>query len=467
VGLERLFDPRSIAVVGASRNPRKAGNIVLRNLLEGSRARIYPVNPKAEEILGLKAYPDLASVPERVDLVISVVPAAPSVEVVRQAGELGIPFAVVLAGGFRETGPEGARLEEELRRIARRTGIRIVGPNCVGIYVPRTGLNTIFIPREKAGYPPGGRIAFVTQSGAMGVLLMDRASREGWGFSAFVNLGNRVDITEVEVLEYLAGDEETRSIALYLESMADVASLRDLAPRIVGEKPLLLLKGGRTSAGNRAAASHTGAMATNVGIARGFSRQMGIHWVEDEMEMLLGAQVLASQRPLEGDRIGIVTSAGGAGVVASDLLEAAGFSVPELSAETQERLREVLVPFASPRNPVDMTAEATDEQYDRVIGILQESGDVDGLLVFALPQTAFITEALEGVIKRWHEEGPKPTVFVTIGGDYSASMKRRLRAAGVPVLDDIASGVAALRLLRERHAFLSKVKRSRAYSGAK
>ncbi|HIE08370.1 MAG TPA: hypothetical protein EYP65_00805 [Armatimonadetes bacterium] len=334
--LDLLFKPRGVAVVGASRSPEKVGHAVVKNLLDGGRGRIkvYPVNPKAEEILGLRCYPSVLEVEGEVDLAVVVVPAPAVPSVIEECGERGIRFAIVISAGFKEAGPEGAERERQLKEVAKRAGVRIVGPNCLGILTPTYGLNASFAPFM----PPPGNIALISQSGALLDALLDWSLNERIGFSKVVSFGNRADLDESDFVAYLGDDEETRVILCYLESIEDGRKFVEVASEAARKKPILVIKAGVSERGARAASSHTGSLAGSAAAYQAAFKQAGVIQAGSVEELFSLAEAFSRQPPPKGRRIAVVTNAGGPGVLATDAAEREGLEMAQFEPETIRRL---------------------------------------------------------------------------------------------------------------------------------
>lgn len=383
--LAPFFSPNGIAVIGASRDPDKLGYAVMRNLTQaggGYRGPIYPVNPRAAEVMGLRCYPDISAVPDPVELAVLIIPPALAPRIIEGCGQRGIKAAVVITGGFREVGPAGAQLEETMVENARRYGMRIMGPNCIGVVDTATPINTTIVP----GMPPAGHIAFVSQSGALCGSIIDWTIGNRIGFSRLLSIGNEADIHETDLLPFLAADDNSRVIALYLEDVkggpAFVAALRDAAAR----KPVLVLKTGRTDSGRVATASHTGALAGVHAAFRAACKQTGVVEVEREQALFSGAVALAYQPLPTGNRIAIVTNAGGPAAVAADAFEAAGLRLARTSPATQTALRGFLHPDAQLGGPVDMLGGADAAQFQSAVAAVLADPAVDGVLAMLVPQ---------------------------------------------------------------------------------
>jgi acetyl coenzyme A synthetase (ADP forming)-like protein len=383
--LQPFFTPRGVAVIGASRDPSKLSYGVMRNLLDpvhGYPGPVYPVNPRAADILGLPCYPDISAVPDPVELAVLLVPAATVPSTVEACGRRGLKAAVVISGGFREIGPEGAAREREMVEIARRYGMRIMGPNGIGVIDTYTPLNTTFVK----GMPQRGHIAFLSQSGALCGGIIDWALARGLGFSRFLSVGNEADVNETDVIPFLAADDISRVIALYLEDVKGgpdfVAALRAAAQR----KPVLAIKTGRTAGGQAATASHTGALAGVHAAFRAACKQTGVIEVESIRELFDGALALAYQPLPAGGRIAILTNAGGPAALAADALESAGLKLARTGPETQAALRGCLHAEAQVAGPVDMLGGADHGDYRRALDAVLADPANDGVLAILVPQ---------------------------------------------------------------------------------
>jgi acetyl coenzyme A synthetase (ADP forming)-like protein len=379
-----MFFPRSIAVIGASNNPAAIGGRLFHNILtQGFTGPLYPVNPKSRVVNSVRAYPSVLDVPDDVDLAFVVVPQAIVIDVVKECVEKGVRGVVIISAGFSEVGPEGARAEAELLKIARDSGMRMVGPNCMGLLNTASSvrLNGTFAPV----YPPAGNVAMSSQSGALGISILDYATQNNIGISQFVSVGNKADVSANDLLLAWEDDPETDVITLYLESFGNPTRFSRLARRIGRKKPIIAVKSGRSAAGSRAASSHTGALASSDVAVDALFHQAGVIRVDTIEELFGAANLLASQPIPAGRRVGIVTNAGGPGILAADALEANGLELPELSGELQEAMQVYLPNEAATRNPVDLIASGGPAQFRAVTALLLESGEVDSVMVIYVP----------------------------------------------------------------------------------
>jgi acetate---CoA ligase (ADP-forming) len=383
--LKLFFEPRGVAVIGASRQRGTIGGEILHNLLSyGFKGPVYPVNPSATEIEGVPAFASIEDVPGPVDLAVIVVPAAAVVEVASACARKGVKALVVISAGFSETGAEGKARQAELVAVCRGAGMRLIGPNCMGIANtnPDVLLDATFAP----GVPPRGRVGFSSQSGALGLAIMEFASSLGLGISTFVSVGNKADISGNDLLRYWESDDDTDVILLYLESFGNPKKFSEIARRVGRSKPIAVVKSGRSAAGARATSSHTGALiaASDVTVDALF-RQAGVVRTDTLAELFDVASLLANQPLPRGSRVGIITNAGGPAILCADACEARGLEVPVLSDDSQARLREFLPAGASVGNPVDMIASAPAEHYRRAIEIAGIDENVDSLVVIFTP----------------------------------------------------------------------------------
>ncbi len=394
-----VLSPRSIAVVGASRQPGSLGQLVFQNIMEGGfTGVVYPVNPKADAIMAVKAYPSILDVPGEVDLAIIIVPTQFVARVADECGQKGVRAIIVITDGFRERGLEGAAREEELRDVALGHGMRLVGPNCMGIINtdPEVRLNASF----SRIYPPRGNIAFLSQSGAMGLVILEYASDLNMGISGFVSVGNRADISSNDLLQYWEDDPATRVILLYLESFGNPRKFIRIAKRVSARKPIVVVKGGTTLVGSRAASSHTGALATPEVVSDALFRQAGIIRVDSIQELFDVATLLSNQPLPEGKRLFIVTNGGGPGILAADASAQQGLTLPELSPETASKLKPTIKRDITIGNPLDLTGSVTPQEFEGSLRVLAEDDNVDAVLAVFVPAAVVDSTLVEEAIRR-------------------------------------------------------------------
>jgi len=433
--LHAIFSPKSVAVIGASNRVGTVGHDLFHNiLLSGYCGTLYPVNPKAPSIAGVHAYTNVGEIPDEIDLALIMVPSTAVPGVLEECGQKGVRGAVIVTAGFKEIGPEGAALERRAAEIARQHEIALVGPNCLGVI--NTDADVLLNASFARCMPKHGNIAFLSQSGALCAGILDYARGRNIGFSKFISVGNKADVTELDLLRYLAADDSTDVILMYLETLVDGRALIELAREITGElarrKPILAVKSGRTTQGAAAARSHTGALAGSDAVYDAIFAQAGILRV-DTVEELFDFAVGFSRQPLpKGNRFAIVTNAGGPGVMATDAAIRHGLELAKLRPETLESLKAKLPPTANFSNPVDVIGDATCDRYTAALEAVLGDPNVDGLVVLLTPQSMTDIEAIAGTIGEIAPSSKKPVLASFLGHvDVSAGV-RILEAHGVP-----------------------------------
>jgi acetate---CoA ligase (ADP-forming) len=448
--LDAILRPRSIAVVGASRSPHTIGHQILANLLEhGYGGTVYPVNPFAAAVHSIRAYPRVTEIPEAPDLAVLAVPKDRVLAAVEECGQAGVRGLVVITAGFREVGSEGAAREEELMQIVRAHGMRMVGPNCMGVLNtgPGFSMNATFAPCM----PPRGHAAFVSQSGALGLSVLDYAREYGIGISQFVSVGNKPDISGNDLLAYWENDDEVRVILMYVENFGNPRNFLDLASRITRSKPIIALKSGRSGVGARAAASHTGALAASDATVDALLAQAGVLRAAS-MEELFDMAMAFGEQPLPRSRRTVVlTNSGGPGILVADALEAQGLEVVELAPATVEQLHPLFPEEASIRNPLDMIASATPAHYRGALTGLLADENVDAAVAIFVPPLGIRQEDVaEAIVEAARGCPEKPVLAVLMGREGLPQGRQELHAAGIPAYIFPESAARAL-LALNRH----------------
>jgi acetate---CoA ligase (ADP-forming) len=431
--LDAFFNPKSIALVGASTKPHTVGNDLLRNLLFTEfNGSVYPVNPKAQAVLGVHAYPTIKNLPGPVDLAVVVVPAAAVLDVVRQAADTGVKAMVLLSAGFKESGGDGVALEQRLREAVREAGIPLIGPNCLGIINtdPAVRLNATFARKM----PQAGNLAFISQSGALCTSVLDYAEERRMGFSKFVSFGNKADVNEIDLLSYLAEDDKTHVIAMYLEDITNGRAFIETARKIFWEtgKPMLGLKSGRSPEGAKAVSSHTGSLAGSDSVYDAVLIQSGVQRVDTIAELFDYAALYTTQPMPKGNRLAIVTNAGGPGIMATDAAVRAGLKIAPLSDQTKDKLKAGLPASASLRNPVDVIGDARADRYAVAVRTVLEDPNVDMGLVILTPQSMTDIEGTARIIPNATKDLDKPVVCSFMGAKDVTAGVEILRTEGVP-----------------------------------
>ena len=427
--LEALFNPASIAVIGASQDPKKVGYAVLDNLKKYDfRGGLYPVNPAGGEILGLKAYPKLADIGKGIDLAIIAIPARFVPDALKECADAGISSAVVLSAGFKEAGREGTLLEEQLKTISKERQIRILGPNCLGLINTANSMNATFA----ADMLPKGKIALFSQSGAMGIAIMDWAIGNEIGFSKFISLGNKADLSELDFIEYFMNDPDTSLILGYLEDVVDGKRFMEVAQKATRAKPVILLKSGGTEAGARAASSHTGALAgSDVAFDAAF-KQTGVMRAQGVQDLFDTAQAFAEGKIPAGNGLLVITNAGGPGIIAADAAERLGVELPHMTKESIEAMAKKLPPNATVFNPVDVIGDATSARYAAVLEQAVKDPNVDGILVILTPQAMTDMETTADVVIETSKKTSKPIITSFMGEARVRSAIRKLKDSSIP-----------------------------------
>ncbi|KKN38452.1 hypothetical protein LCGC14_0753290 [marine sediment metagenome] len=411
--LNRLLEPKSIAVIGAAREEGKVGHVILDNLIEaGFKGDIYPINPKADEIHGLKTYPSVSAVKGDIDLVIIVTPAKTVETLIEEGGKKGVKNIVVISAGFKEIGIEGARLERQIVKTAKKHGIRLLGPNCLGVINAHIGLNASF---TRVG-PLKGNIAFISQSGALQTAVLDMSRDLGLGFSKFISLGNKADLDEVDFIQALAADKKTSVICLYLEGVSDGSKFLRVASKIALKKPIIALKAGRTAAGAKAVSSHTGTLAGSEKAYIAAFAQSGVINAASLEQLFSFAKVLSKQRTPRGNKLGIVTNAGGPAILASDFAAKAVLRIESLSGSTINNLAKFLPSAANLYNPVDLLGDAKADRYEKALKIVFSDENVDSVLVILTPQAMTEIDKTAQIVAKAAKNSKKPIVCAFMGG---------------------------------------------------
>lgn len=429
--LAAVFEPRRVAVIGASERPGSVGRSVMENLLAGDHRRtVYPVNAQRPRILDREAYNDVRALPEPVDLAVIATPAATVPTVIQQCAEAGVSAAIILSAGFREIGEAGVKLEQQTRDAAHAGRMRLIGPNCLGVMRPPTGLNATFAD----GIAETGNVAFISQSGALGTAILDWSRREKVGLSAFVSVGSMLDVGWGDLIDYFGDDPHTRSIAIYMESVDEARAFLSAAREVALSKPIVLLKAGRTDAAARAASSHTGALTGSDAVLDAACRRIGALRVRDIEELFLMVEVLSKQPRPRGPRLSILTNAGGPGVLATDALLDSGGTLAELSDDTRAALDAHLPPHWSRGNPIDVLGDADAARYEQAARLVTTDPNADGLLVVFTPQAMSAPTATAEAIGRAGQRAGKPVLASWMGGASVEAGRAALTEAGIPAL---------------------------------
>lgn len=430
--LSSFFSPKSVALIGASDEIGSVGRILMENLLNDTfQGTVYPVNPKHETVLGQRSYPKIISVPESVDLAIIATPASLVPSVVQECADVGVKSVVIISAGFKEVGAEGNALEEEILRIARSNGMRIIGPNCLGVMYPKSGLNATFA----TSMAKPGNIAFISQSGAMCTAILDWSLQNNVGFSSFVSVGSMLDVNWGDLLLYLGNDPYTKSIIIYMESIGNARTFLSAAREVALSKPIIVIKAGRTDAAAQAAASHTGTLTGSDDVLHAAFKRCGVMRVDSISDLFDMADILAKQPRPKGNRLSIITNAGGPGVLATDALTSHGGELAKLSESSLAELDAVLPEHWSHSNPIDILGDAQPETYKKTLEIVSADPNSDGLLVILSPQSMTDPTKTADYLKHYAKKTGKPILASWMGGLNVAAGKMALSQSGIPVFE--------------------------------
>lgn len=441
VNLRAIFYPKNVAVIGASRERGKIGNNIVENLLKGGfRGQIYPVNPSGEQILGLKSYASVSEIPDKVDLAVIAVPAKITSQVMKECVSKGVCGVVIISAGFGETGYEGKKLEEEVLKIAREGGIRVIGPNCQGVINMSANLFAWFgaTPKRK------GNVAFITQSGALGGGLISWANEEKIGlFNIVVSLGNKCDVDESDLLQYFANDVNVKSVMIYMEGIKNGRKFFETAKEVSQVKPIVALKAGRSPVGVKAVASHTGSLTTSDEIFDAVFKQCGIIRAYSVEEMVEYSLALSAGSYTYGKNVTIITNAGGPGVIAADLCQEMGLNLSPFPSSVSVKLGEALPPQSSIENPIDITGDPRPERFKAALEAVLEDNCADGVILIIIGPLKG-GEEVGKIIQNAKKTYRKPIVVCWLSREFAGNAPKKLWAKGIPVFKTPESAVRAM-----------------------
>jgi acetyltransferase len=461
--LGNFFKPSSVAVIGASATKGKVGNIILQNILYGSKSnaeenivggfkgQIFPINPQADEISGLRAYKSITQVPSNVDMAVICIPPGGVKEAIEDCGKKGVKSAVIITAGFSETGQDGGKVESEILELAERYNIRIIGPNCLGVISTYSSLNASFGDAA----PKPGPISFASQSGALCTSVIQYSFEEFLGFSNFVSVGNKSDVDDADLIEYFHNDPNTKCIMLYIESLKNARKFFETARKVVREIPIVAFKSGYTEEGAKATSSHTGSIAGSEAAYEAAFRQSGVFRARTLSQLFDASRALAYMPVPKGENIAILTNAGGPGVLAADTAYSLGMKLAELSEDTMEQLNKICPPNWSHRNPVDIIGDATANRYDDALKILMNAKEIDGIILLLSPTAKAHALNLAYRIVDEFEAVRKP-ITVSFVGMVHQDSENYLDSQGIPEIEYPERAVFAMYALINRLRFLKK-----------
>ncbi len=445
--LNPMLQPKSVAIIGASANPDKVGHVIMQNYLNvGYSGRLYPVNIKAEgKILGYKAYKSVLDIKDRIDLAVIAVPAQIVPAVLEECGKAKVRSAVVVSGGFAEVGETA--LQDKLEEVARKYDLPVLGPNCLGVMDLKSRIDTLFLPTFKIDKPQIGGVSFVSQSGAVGSTVLDLISHEGFGLAKFISYGNAVVVDEVDILNYLADDPDTKVIIFYLEGVKRGREFINVARKVTLKKPIVIIKGGTTEEGSKAVHSHTASLAGSFEAYRAVFRQFGFTEADDLDDLLYFGKIFDTQPLTTGKRVAIITNGGGAGVLATDALYNNGLKLAEMSKASESALKKVMPSIVNVRMPLDLAGDADDKRFGAAIETIANDPNVDAIMVLALFQTPGADSRVAAQLIKYGTSGKKPLVVVSPGGNYTEAHKNMMESSGVPVYGSPSSAAKSLAAL--------------------
>ncbi len=461
--LREFFNPASIAVIGASREPSKPGNVILRNL-KRSGLSLYAVNPYAKEIAGVKCYSSVFDIPGIVDMAVIVVPSKFVIQELKKCVARRIKNIIIISSGFSEAGEEGRKAEEEARDIIKESGAKLLGPNTLGMLLPNKKIDTFFVDEYTLPRPRPGDVAFISQSGSISLAFMDFAKAHNIGLSAFVGLGNKLDIDENQLLEYFGEDEETKCILLYLETFSDGRKFAGLCKEICKKKPVIVLKAGRTARGVSAAMSHTGRLSKGSDrIVDCVLKRAGVIRAYTEEDVLDYTAALSWMPPMKKGGVAIVANGGGHCVISADLIESSEdiqLRLAEIGEIQKEKIKSLLDIPISATNPIDLTAMATDDTFKTTLSVLAKTETVEGVIV-ELATLQGVSERMVKIVQNFFKNCGKPIIVCVPGGDSARKLAKKFEAEKIPVYPSLKRGICAANVLLKRGMWLDRIKNFR------
>lgn len=459
--LSNFFEPDGIAVVGATDKSDKVGNVIVSTLLGNKKegilnASVYPVNPKVDQVEGMKCYDTVSDIEDEVDLAVISIPAPKVPDSIKECGKKGINSAIIITGGFGELGEKGKKLERNIKELGEKHGIRIIGPNCVGIFDSSTGVDTVFLPDDRMSRPEAGPTSFISQSGAFVATMLDWAAMEDFGITKTISYGNKIDVNDSDVLKYLKKDDETEVITMYVEGIDEGQEFLETAKEVSKEKPIITVKSGRSEAGASAASSHTGSLAGSDNVYSAAFKQAGVIRADDFFHMFDLAKALGKQDPPEGRNISIVTDGGGAGVMATDACEEQNLKLAKLSEETENNIKDKFPPHAIVGNPTDVVGDTDKKRYEVAIEEMLKDDNVDGIIVIVLFQVPTLEYEVVESIAEYAEESEKPIVACAMGGEHTKPHADKLERLGVPTYPSPERAARAMKGLAKYGEYKNK-----------
>jgi len=456
MSIESFFCPSSVAVIGASRNKEKVGYTVLDSIISGGyKGKVFPINPKTDEIFNRKCYKSILEVPQDIDLVVIVIPSKFVLQLLDQCAKKNVKTAVIITAGFKETGPEGAVLETKVAEKAREYGIRVIGPNCLGVIDTNCMLNATFFPT----LPDRGSVSFISQSGALGTAALDKAKFVGLGISKFVSMGNKADVSENDLIQYMTDDDRCNVITAYLEGVKNGRKFMDICQKASKKKPVVIIKSGNTNAGARAVSSHTGTLAGSAKAYDAAFKQSGIIRAVTIKDLFNYANTLANQPLPKGKKVAMITNAGGPGIMATDAFEENDISLAKLEKSTIEKLKKILPAAANFYNPVDVLGDALTDRYKSTLEIGLDDKNVDAVLILLTPQSMTETyETAEAIVEVFRDNNTRKVPIVTcfMGGLAVKEAIDYLNRNQIPNFEVPEEAVKSIKVMMDYYDWITK-----------
>ena len=447
--LKNFFSAQSIALVGVSKDPRKVGHVILRNFVDGGfKGKVFVVNPNAEEILGYKSYKSIIDIKEPIDLVIIAVPADLVPGVINECGKKKIHHAIIVTAGFKEVG--NYKLDKKLEEALKKNKVWGIGPNCLGCFDAYTKMDSLFLPRYRLQRPKEGGISFVCQSGAVGSAILDYATDKGYNFSKFASYGNAMNIDESDLLEFMGNDPHTKVICLYMEAAKNGRKFIETAKRVSRKKPIIVIKGGKTEEGSKAALSHTGSLAGSAAIYSSIFRQCNLIEASSLGEMFDIAKMFEICAMPMGRRVQVITNGGGYGILSTDAIVSSGLKMAQMSPESLKEMRKQM-PAVTTENPIDLLGDATTERYKIAMNAALKDFGVDIVLMIVLYQTPLVSTDIVDIIVETNDMCKKPIVCISTGGEFTETLKKNLESNGIPCYNFPEDAVRAIIKFVEYH----------------
>lgn len=442
--LEYFFKPKSVAIIGASHDPNKLGSIILKNFVDSFEGKIFPINPDVRPIFNKKVYSSISKIPGEIDLAVIVIPAPIVPSTIRECIRKRVKAIILITAGFSEMGREGQVLEDQIRKIIKKSKIRLMGANCIGVYDPHTKVDTLFLSRERCGRPEEGNIAFITQSGAVGSTILDWLSEQNIGLSKFASYGNATDINETDLIKFLGKDRKTKVITAYMEGIkGNAKEFMKICKKISKKKPIIILKAGKTKKGTEAVSSHTGTLAGSGKIYSAAFKQSGIIEAKNWQELFDFAKAFSTQISPKGNKIAIITDGGGFGVLAADEADRQNLNLDVPSTRLKGKIKKVMPSYAIYNNPIDLTGDATAERY-RVV-IKEALKEYDGIIAIILLQVPTVGVEIVDYLSKMKTK--KPILICSVGGKFTEKINKELMKNGFPIYPTPERAVKAMKIL--------------------